>query len=253
MRKASGVQNQTFYQKIGRALLGDNAMHFRLEPILHPGTGDILGYELLAGKQACPRWTSAEWSRWYASFPDWIHKIFSTIPASCWLSVNFSSAQISSDSAYATALALANQYRERVVIEWLENNDTEVDLSLVIRRLLSLRKLGAQLAIDDLGSVTGMDGLGRARLSKAEFVKLDGTFFHSFRNCAGHLRRLVQTMQALGHICILEWVETEEDQEIAMTSGATGVQGRRFSSQILHGHAVSSMGAYACTISAEFQ
>ncbi|MEB8476596.1 EAL domain-containing protein [Acidithiobacillus ferriphilus] len=202
---------------------------YRLEPIVDLLTGDVVGQELLAGRDCCPTWSEAEWREWYAFLVEEIPRLLPDLhPCSGQpelLFLNLDGHQLL-DGHISGSIRSLRDHASRIVIEWTEQRFRDEQLVDVLAKLNFLKGLGFRLAIDDIGAGVGIDGLGRAGAVKASFCKIDGTYFQKFRNKGPEpLRDLCRHLSHGGSRVIVEWVETEADYRLALAAGAHLGQG----------------------------
>ncbi len=203
-------------------------MKYRLEPIVDLLDDTIIGQEILAGKEYCPIWEIVEWRRWYSFLEKEIPKILSKYPESS-LFVNVDSEQLLDKSIFSSFVNLAS-HSDRIILEWTEKQSSSLSNDELRAVVDSLGHLGFAVAIDDIGSVNGIDGLGRSISIPAKFHKIDGQYFHTIKNNGpDHLRGLCHHLSHNGSKVIMEWIETEKDYRLALASGATYGQGRYWS------------------------
>ena len=198
---------------------------YRLEPIVDLITGEVVGRELLAGKQCCPSWNDSEWRDWYTFLSGAIPSLLDS-HAPFLLFLNLDGHQLLDPHISDSVRSLRDSAR-RIVIEWTEHHFHDARLVDIMAALNSLKACGFHIAIDDIGAGTGVDGLGRAGVVKAGFCKIDGPYFQGVRNRGPeYLRGLCQHLSHGGARVIVEWVETEDDYRLALASGAHLGQGR---------------------------
>ncbi|WP_215842078.1 EAL domain-containing protein [Acidithiobacillus montserratensis] len=201
----------------------DIATDYRLEPIVNLSTGEAIGNELLAGKTTCPQWTPKEWELWYGWLSVEIPKILASTPGL--LFFNLSGEQILNHNILRSVRQLRD-YADRIIIEWTEQDFLHERFVDVIVKLNFLKGMGFGLAIDDVASQDGVDGLGRAGAIKHRFCKIDGAYFQRAREYGpDFLRGLCQHLSMHETQVIAEWIETEEDYRIAQDGGAHLGQG----------------------------
>ncbi|MGE0047766.1 MAG: EAL domain-containing protein [Acidithiobacillus sp.] len=196
---------------------------YRLEPIVDLLTNKSIGQELLAGTDRCPIWDDAQWQEWYEFLAQEIPLLLPNLRGL--LFINLSGHQLLDGAINHSIRSLRNHAR-RIVIEWTEHQFHDEDLVDILAKLNFLKGMGFVVAIDDIGAGVGVDGLGRAGAMKADFCKIDGTYFQTIRERgAEYLRGLCQHLSYKGSRVIVEWVETEEDYKLALASGAHLGQG----------------------------
>ncbi len=201
----------------------DLGKSFRLEPIVDLITGKAIGHELLAGLWQCPAWKTEEWREWYGLLESLVPELLGKLDGL--LFINTHGEQLL-DTYIQRSLSMLKPQARRVVIEWTEyrfHSDRFVD---VLCELNTLRGCGFQLAVDDIGAGSGVDGLGRAGAINPQFCKIDGTFFQRCRDQGPeYLRGICQHLALGGSRVVAEWVETEADYRLALAAGAHLGQG----------------------------
>ena len=198
-------------------------MKYRLEPIVDLLTGDVVGQELLAGKDRCPVWNDAQWRDWYAFLAEEIPLLLPDLHGL--LFINLDGYQLL-DSRISGHIRSLRSHARRIVIEWTEQRFHDEKLVDVLAKLNFLKGLGFRIAIDDIGAGVGVDGLGRAGAVKASFCKIDGPYFQTIRDKGPEsLRGLCQHLSHDSARVVVEWVETEEDYRLALAAGAHLGQG----------------------------
>lgn len=114
----------------------------------------------------------------------------------------------------------------RVIIEITE---TEAELELLQRLVSEYRAAGMKIAIDDFGA--GYSELGRLIALEPDLIKLDMRFFKAA--VAGGIahdavRAIGFMAERIGSDILCEGVETEQEFEFAVETGATMIQGFLF-------------------------
>lgn len=112
----------------------------------------------------------------------------------------------------------------RLAFEITEGVELEIDQQ-VVRCISDLRKLGAQVWLDDFG--TGFAGLSWLRLIEFDTVKIDRSFLHDC-NTEGGKRLLLDIISLLrnrGVRILVEGVETIEHQRLMQQYGIHQLQG----------------------------
>jgi EAL domain-containing protein (putative c-di-GMP-specific phosphodiesterase class I) len=198
-------------------------MKYRLEPIVDLITGKVIGQELLAGAQYCPIWSEAEWRDWYAFLSKEIPLFLPDLQGL--LFVNLSGRQML-DPHIDESIGSLRDFSDKIVIEWTEHFIDDEKTSGVDDKLKSLREMGFQIAIDDIGARSGTDGVGRFGAIGASFCKIDGAYFQKIRERGPeYLRDLCRHLSYGGAKVVVEWVETETDYRMALSAGAHLGQG----------------------------
>lgn len=147
-------------------------------------------------------------------------------PAEAWLFVNVHGLELTDEDLYAQRSALS-QISSRVVLEITER--IGLDTMAGATRVADLRKLGYQIAVDDLGA--GYAALGALASLEPEVVKLDMSLI---RDLARHQtkRRVVTAMatlvKELGGRVVAEGVETVDERDAVLACGIDLMQGWLF-------------------------
>lgn len=201
---------------------------FRLQPLIRLEDGALYGEEVLAGQDRCPDYALGEWISWYEHFLPQIRKLVRA--GSKRLFVNVSTEQLADDRIFEMFQLMP--HATHVVLEWTEHrlaggNDEAVALAL--ERLTFLRRIGFQMAVDDVGH--GEDGLGRVLALRPEVVKIDGDLFRALRGRRGghaFLSGITAALSAIGSVVVVEHIESLDDLAYAKTAGVHCGQGRFF-------------------------
>jgi len=197
---------------------------YRLQPIVDLQDHKNIAHELLAGEHSCPDWDTVQWQQWYCWLKDRIPEILSGVSGLVF--VNLSSDQLADPKIYA-CLQHWTDYVDRVLLEWTEAHPTAATLDATTDKIRSLQDLGFQFAIDDIGSPLGIDGLWRASSIRPSFCKIDGPYFQSNKRSPS-LCHLFEYLSSSEASIIVEWIETEEDLQLAREYGAGFGQGYLF-------------------------
>lgn len=112
----------------------------------------------------------------------------------------------------------------RLAFEITEGVELEMDQD-VVRCISDLRKLGAQIWLDDFG--TGFAGLSWLRLIDFDTVKIDRSFLHDCDTERGRmmLRDIITLLRNRGLRILVEGAETEEHQQLMQQYGIDQIQG----------------------------
>lgn len=200
-------------------------MKYRLEPIVDLITGEVIGRELLAGESACPVWSEAEWRDWYVFLEREIPLLLSDLQGA--LFVNLAGHQML-DPHISQSVRSLRGHASRIVIEWTEQRFNDDTIIAVMTKISFLKGLGFRFAIDDIDARLGVNGMGRSGAVKASFCKIDGGYFHECKNDSSKLSKLnglCRHLSSNGARVIVEWIETEEDYQLALAAGAHFGQG----------------------------
>ncbi|WP_410497960.1 EAL domain-containing protein [Chitinibacter sp. S2-10] len=114
----------------------------------------------------------------------------------------------------------------QIVLELLENEAIAVDATAISRAVKNYRAKGYRIALDDFGH--GLANLDRLWLLEPDFVKLDrhilalAALQDKARQGYG---KLVSLLHDAGSQVIAEGIETRAEYDIAIDSGADGLQG----------------------------
>lgn len=112
----------------------------------------------------------------------------------------------------------------RLAFEITEGVELEIDQN-VVRCISDLRKLGAQVWLDDFG--TGFAGLSWLRLIDFDTVKIDRSFLHDCDTERGRrmLLDIISLLRNLGVKILVEGVETIVHQRLMQQYGISQIQG----------------------------
>lgn len=197
--------------------------HYRLEPLVSLLDASVMGYELLAGKQFCPAFDLRGWRFFYAYLITEAPKILKNIEGLLFINLD------GEHLLDADIMDLvAHLPKGRIVFEWTEYSFNDGLLPDILAAIARLKKSGFMIAVDDIGS--GVDGMGRAISCKPQFAKIDGALLHHARKSdlqTQHLyiKGMVESLQSSGCKVVLEMIETREDKDIALATGADFGQG----------------------------
>lgn len=141
--------------------------------------------------------------------------------------VNLHPRDLSDDELLSEDSPLA-AFADRVVLEITERASLE-GVHDVDGRVLTLRKLGYWLAIDDLGA--GYAGLTSVTRLEPEVVKIDMSLVRGIdrsRSQQHFVASLARTCGELGMIVVTEGVETDAERDTLLALGCDVLQGYRF-------------------------
>lgn len=197
---------------------------YRLEPIVDLHTEKPVAHELLAGEAQCPEWGEVLWRRWHTFLISEIPRLLDSMEGL--LFINLDGQQILDEHIHDTVQAISC-FSPRIVLEWTEQRFMDAHFNRIVARLETYREMGFRVAIDDIGSIGGIDGLGRAGAIHADFCKIDRKYFQEVRSKGPeYLQGLCQHLARNGAMVIVEWVETKTDHRLALASGSHLGQGR---------------------------
>jgi diguanylate cyclase (GGDEF)-like protein len=127
-------------------------------------------------------------------------------------------------SYVAATLAEYHLTGARLAFEITEGAELEIDQD-VVRCISDLRKLGAQVWLDDFG--TGFAGLSWLRLIEFDTVKIDRSFLHDCNTERGKrmLLDIIGLLRNRGVRILVEGVETIEHQRLMQQYGINQLQG----------------------------
>lgn len=208
---------------VRRVIVGNAMNDYRLEAIVDLHSNKAVGHELLAGARSCPNWQKQEWQDWYAFLAQEIPQLLPSLPGPLFLNLDGYQALY---PHIRHSIHLLSDCADRIVLEWTERRFHEKTLTDVLAEFRFLSEKGFRIAIDDIGAVDGIDGIGRAGAIQASYCKIDGPYFQKARGKAPeYLRGLCQHLSQDGALVVVEWVETEADYRLALASGAHLGQG----------------------------
>lgn len=175
--------------------------------------------------------------RWVVWYRHLVHKaIPQALEDTPRVSFNLDSAQLMDERI----MQLVEQIEqpERVAIEWVESPCSGNAVEEAAARLLRLRaSCGFAIAVDDAGA--GHDALERIRLTRPDWIKIDGRLFQA--GAAAHecsekdsvadlaCRALAKLANDSGAVTVAEWVETPAQLHYANLIGCELAQGYLFS------------------------
>ncbi|OWV78069.1 diguanylate cyclase [Rhizobium sp. N122] len=127
-------------------------------------------------------------------------------------------------SYVAATLAEFGVTGARLAFEITEGMELEIDQD-VVRCIGDLRKLGAQVWLDDFG--TGFAGLSWLRLIEFDTIKIDRSFLHDCSTERGKrmLLDIISLLRNRGVRILIEGVETIEHQRLMQQYGINQLQG----------------------------
>lgn len=200
---------------------------FRLQPLICLENGAVWGEEVLAGHDRCPDYSLDEWVSWYGHFFLQIGKLVRA--GSKRLLINISTEQLAHDGIFEMLQSIP--HATYVVLEWTEHRpgggNEAVAFALALERLTFLRRIGFQVAVDDVGR--GEDGLGRVLALSPDVVKIDGDLFRAMRRGrrGGHafLTGIAASFRAIGCMVVVECIESMDDLVYAKKAGVHCGQG----------------------------
>jgi EAL domain-containing protein (putative c-di-GMP-specific phosphodiesterase class I) len=155
-----------------------------------------------------------------------VSRASSRAPAGAWLFVNVHGLELTDEALYSASSELS-KISSRVVLEITER--IGLDTMAGATRVADLRKLGYQIAVDDLGA--GYAALGALASLEPEVVKLDMSLIRDLAR--HHTKRRVVTAMAtlvkeLGGRVVAEGVETVEERDAVLECGIDLMQGWLF-------------------------
>ncbi len=116
---------------------------------------------------------------------------------------------------------------DRLTIEIIESVIGEESIDALIEAMKELRATGVGLSVDDFG--IGESNLHRVMALPLTQVKLAGLFSTDDTIHPDTISRLIDTIHSLGHSCVVESVETEQQAAVLRTAGADLLQGWLYS------------------------
>jgi EAL domain-containing protein (putative c-di-GMP-specific phosphodiesterase class I)/CheY-like chemotaxis protein len=157
-----------------------------------------------------------------------ISGLVASSPANSTIFVNVHAADLSDDNLYSRAAPLSD-HAGRVVLEVTERSSLHRVTNLR-ERIASLRQLGYQIAVDDLGA--GYAGLSSFSQLEPDIAKLDMSLIRGI-DASGRKASIVRSMisvcqQELGTSVVCEGVETLAERDTLESLGADLLQGFLF-------------------------
>jgi EAL domain-containing protein (putative c-di-GMP-specific phosphodiesterase class I) len=199
--------------------------HYRLEPLVDLISGKVLGHELLTGENACPSYDMPTWRHFYRFLENEVQDILQKNLGL--LFINLDGMQML-DSGVEQSILHLKPFAERLVLEWTEQHFHSDHYIAVLNKIDFFKSNGFQIAVDDIGA--GIDGMGRAHSCRPHFGKIDGQILERARQSEEgqkHLfiRGMVDSLRSHGARVIVEWIESQQDRDIALAAGADFGQG----------------------------
>lgn len=215
------------------------AFHYDYQPIVATATGAVMGYEALV------RWRRgeetvtpgfflpiAEESRALVKMQqrllDDVAAAYARLPAPIAIAINWSPAQLSDRSAvsaFIDRVAELNMDPRRIMVEITERTAI-VDPELAYARILRLKEMGFQIALDDFGS--GYCGFSYLSQLPVDLIKIDGALIANLGRSARAnviLDGIVDLAHKLGNRVVAEGVETPQQLIALERLGCDFVQG----------------------------
>lgn len=199
--------------------------HYRLDPLVELLSGRVIGHELLAGKNSCQSYDKAAWRQFYKFLEHEVPNILQQDPGLIF--INLDGWQMLDQDIEQSILNL-KPFAERLVLEWTEKQFHSNHFISVLDKISIFKSNGFHIAVDDIGA--GIDGMGRAHSCRPHFGKIDGQILERARKSEDHqkhlfIRGMVDSLHSLGVSVIAEWIETQQDRDIALAAGADYGQG----------------------------
>lgn len=132
-------------------------------------------------------------------------------------------------TSIVATLAVEPELARRLTIEITETAPLS-NMACARHFIATMRALGCHIALDDVGA--GFSSIEMLADLSPDIVKLDGAYIRRARGDArarGFLANLIGLAASSALSVVVEGIETEEDHQAALLSGATWVQGYRFS------------------------
>ena len=198
---------------------------YRLDPLVDLISGQVIGHELLAGENVCPSYDESTWGHFYRFLENEVHDILQKNQGL--LFINLDGMQML-DSGIEQSILLLKPFAERLVLEWTEQQFHSDHFIAVLAKIALFKSEGFKIAVDDIGA--GIDGMGRAHSCRPHFGKIDGKILERARQSEDvqkHLfmRGMIDSLRSHGARVIVEWIESQEDRDIALAAGADYGQG----------------------------
>ncbi|MCG6192327.1 EAL domain-containing protein [Leptospira sp. FAT2] len=249
----SGNMVATKKDQINKALkdaIANEELHLRFQPILNTSTKKIEFIETLV------RWTHpqmgtigpdvfipmAEVSGRILFIGDWVIrqavKEFSILKRNvaafknCILSINISPIQLGQQDVAKKISEITSEYfikPDQVLIEVTETSVCHYDTIKLIEQVQAIQRNGFRVAIDDFGK--GHSNFSRLEQMYSDFVKIDKSMLEGAVNAKSKrkvLSSLIEIMHTLNKKVILEGIENEDYEKIAIEVGGDFVQGYHY-------------------------
>jgi EAL domain-containing protein (putative c-di-GMP-specific phosphodiesterase class I) len=198
---------------------------YRLEPLVELVSGQVIGHELLAGESACPSYDMSTWRQFYRFLENESSDVLRKNEGL--LFINLDGMQML-DPEIGQSILHLKPFAERLVLEWTEQHFHSDHFISVLTKIAFFKSNGFQIAVDDIGA--GIDGMGRAHSCRPHFGKIDGQILERARKSEDNqkhlfIRGMVDSLRSHGARVIVEWIESQQDRDIALAAGADYGQG----------------------------
>lgn len=206
---------------VERPLVG-STLGYRMQPIVHLASLRPVAHELLCGAVSCPNLDAQQWAGWYADMDAILRKERSSLP----VFINLDAPQASSPDLAWIAQALLENHS--CVLEWTERIEADKRVyDAAAARFASWRERGVPIAVDDIGSDFGFDGIGRVLRVLPRYAKIDmGVLWRSRKpDGVDILRHVNALLVGLGCQVIAEGIETQDDLLRCLAAGIEMGQG----------------------------
>ena len=229
-------KNYKMIQMIEQAIK-DDKVHCCYQGIINAQTGKIEKYEALMriedgqGKNIFPQnfVDIAKRTRFYTKLTKIVvqEAVYTFLHRSESISINLSVDDIMDDSTYEFILDVLGNCgcADRVVFEFLETEEIEFN-DRVLAFTAKVKKMGAQIAIDDFGS--GYSNYAYLMRLGVDILKIDASLIKDVdKNESSRLitQSIIDIAHALGMKTVAEHVHTKEVETIMKSMGADYLQG----------------------------
>lgn len=238
------VQTHLDWDQLCREALDEDRFTLHWQPLLHLGTGQVTGYELLVrmiapdGDLVAPGHflPVCERSGLINAIDRWVLRRALQLRAELdgrgahdiRLHVNLSRKTLSDESMVAFVQDRLDEVGvdpSRIVLELTETAAAE-NVSQATAFMNGLREMGFRFALDDFG--VGFSSFGALRRWPVDFVKIDGSFIRDLREDATsqHLvKAMVDAARGLDKRIVAEFVPDEHTLDLLRTYGVDYGQG----------------------------
>ena len=150
----------------------------------------------------------------------------------CEFSINLTEIDLGSDDIIEFLIQKSKEYninKNRIILEVLEGMG-EISKSVILDRLITLKKLGFKIAIDDFGTMNS--NFERVALLNVDYIKIDGKFIKNIdkdKKSFAIAKAITDFAKSIDAKVIAEFVHSYEVQKVVEDLGIDYSQGYLFS------------------------